>query len=126
MEDVPEGKHFSFPKSEERTLEFWDEIDAFNEQLRRTEGQPEYTFYDGPPFATGLPHYGHILAGTLKVRLGSVACLGLIDRARVAAVADAGRPTAIRAGRSLSQKNKKTKQKNKNKTNRTSSRATPP
>eukprot|EP00775_Hariotina_reticulata_P005282 gene5283-5517_t len=36
------------------------------EQLRRTEGQPEYIFYDGPPFATGLPHYGHILAGTLK------------------------------------------------------------
>lgn len=67
MEDIPEGKHFSFPKSEERTLDFWDEIDAFKEQLRRTEGQPEYTFYDGPPFATGLPHYGHILAGTLKV-----------------------------------------------------------
>jgi len=47
-------------------LKFWDEIDAFKEQLRRTEGKPEYIFYDGPPFATGLPHYGHILAGTLK------------------------------------------------------------
>jgi hypothetical protein len=68
MEDIPEGKHFSFPKSEEQTLEFWDRIDAFKEQLRRTEGKPEYVFYDGPPFATGLPHYGHILAGTLKVR----------------------------------------------------------
>lgn len=43
------------------------DIDAFKEQLRRTEGKPEYSFYDGPPFATGLPHYGHLLAGTLKV-----------------------------------------------------------
>lgn len=48
-------------------LRLWDEIDAFKEQLRRTEGRPEYIFYDGPPFATGLPHYGHLLAGTLKV-----------------------------------------------------------
>ena len=31
-----------------------------------SKGKPEYTFYDGPPFATGLPHYGHILAGTIK------------------------------------------------------------
>ena len=40
----------------------------------RDEGIPHclpcrYTFYDGPPFATGLPHYGHILAGTIKVRV---------------------------------------------------------
>jgi isoleucyl-tRNA synthetase len=36
--------------------------------LKLSEGRPEYTFYDGPPFATGLPHYGHLLAGTIKVR----------------------------------------------------------
>lgn len=34
--------------------------------MRLSEGRPLYTFYDGPPFATGLPHYGHILAGTIK------------------------------------------------------------
>lgn len=34
--------------------------------MRRTEGKKPYTFYDGPPFATGLPHYGHIAAGTIK------------------------------------------------------------
>lgn len=34
--------------------------------VQLTEGKPEYSFYDGPPFATGLPHYGHILAGTIK------------------------------------------------------------
>lgn len=62
-----EGKDYSFPKEEELILEYWAKIDAFKEQLRLSEGKPEYIFYDGPPFATGLPHYGHILAGTLKV-----------------------------------------------------------
>ncbi|PNW71375.1 hypothetical protein CHLRE_16g651650v5 [Chlamydomonas reinhardtii] len=64
--DVLEGNDYSFPKEEKKILELWDRLDAFNEQLKRTEGKPEYIFYDGPPFATGLPHYGHILAGTLK------------------------------------------------------------
>lgn len=56
-----EGKDFSFPGEEENVLKYWESIDAFKEQLRRTEGKPEYIFYDGPPFATGKPHYGHIL-----------------------------------------------------------------
>ena len=47
-------------------MKFWDEVDAFKNQLRQSEGKPEYSFYDGPPFATGSPHYGHILAGTIK------------------------------------------------------------
>jgi isoleucyl-tRNA synthetase len=34
------------------------EIDAFKKQLELSSHKPEYTFYDGPPFATGLPHYG--------------------------------------------------------------------
>ncbi|CAN1224836.1 Isoleucine--tRNA ligase, cytoplasmic [Linum perenne] len=66
MEDVCEGKDFSFPKEEEKILAFWSEIQAFKTQLSRSESLPEYIFYDGPPFATGLPHYGHILAGTIK------------------------------------------------------------
>lgn len=41
-------------------------MSAFEGQLDRTKHLPRYTFYDGPPFATGLPHYGHILAGTIK------------------------------------------------------------
>lgn len=53
----------SFPKEEERVLAFWDEIDAFQTSNKMSQGKPEYVFYDGPPFATGLPHYGHILAG---------------------------------------------------------------
>ncbi|KAL5550220.1 hypothetical protein UlMin_000396 [Ulmus minor] len=66
MEEVCESKDFSFPKQEERILSFWSEIKAFDTQLARTQNLPEYIFYDGPPFATGLPHYGHILAGTIK------------------------------------------------------------
>jgi len=61
---VPEN--ISFPKTEEEVLAYWQQIDAFQESLRRSQGKPEYSFYDGPPFATGLPHYGHILAGTIK------------------------------------------------------------
>ncbi|KAI6695906.1 hypothetical protein NL676_023616 [Syzygium grande] len=66
MDDVAEGKDFSFPGQEERILQFWSDIKAFDTQLERTRDLPEYVFYDGPPFATGLPHYGHILAGTIK------------------------------------------------------------
>jgi len=58
----------SFPAEERRILQYWREIDAFKESVRQSkaENRPEYIFYDGPPFATGLPHYGHILAGTIK------------------------------------------------------------
>ena len=42
------------------------EIDAFQTSLKQSKGKPLYTFYDGPPFATGKPHYGHLLAGTIK------------------------------------------------------------
>jgi isoleucyl-tRNA synthetase len=59
---------------EQATLEYWKTTDAFKEQLRRSEGRPEYVFYDGPPFATGLPHYGHILAGTIKDVVTRFAC----------------------------------------------------
>jgi hypothetical protein len=66
MEDICEGKEDSVPRQEEKILHLWEELNAFETQLQRTEGKPEYIFYDGPPFATGLPHYGHILAGTIK------------------------------------------------------------
>lgn len=67
MEDVKESRFFDFPTEEDGILKYWESIDAFEEQLRRTEGKPEYVFFDGPPFATGMPHYGHLLAGTIKV-----------------------------------------------------------
>jgi isoleucyl-tRNA synthetase len=48
----------NFANEEENILRYWQEIDAFKLTLQLSEGRPEYTFYDGPPFATGLPHYG--------------------------------------------------------------------
>ncbi len=55
-----------FPKLESEVLLFWDEHKVFEKTLEQTKNGQPYTFYDGPPFATGLPHYGHILASTVK------------------------------------------------------------
>ncbi len=55
-----------FPALEERILEFWDEIDAFARSVELRPPGREYTFYDGPPFPTGSPHFGNLLAGVLK------------------------------------------------------------
>lgn len=60
------SSHFSFPREEEKVLAFWEEIDAFRTSLKLNEDKPEFSFFDGPPFATGTPHYGHILASTVK------------------------------------------------------------
>ncbi len=55
-----------FPEIERRVLEFWKADDTFRESIRRREGAPEWVFNDGPPFANGLPHYGHLLTGYAK------------------------------------------------------------
>ncbi|MBM3199158.1 MAG: isoleucine--tRNA ligase, partial [Chlamydiae bacterium] len=55
-----------FPEKEEKVLTFWQEHSVFEKSLQLRENGPLFSFYDGPPFATGLPHYGHILAGTIK------------------------------------------------------------
>lgn len=56
----------NFPREEEEILERWRSINAFQRQLELSKGRKPYTFYDGPLFATGLPHYGHLLASTIK------------------------------------------------------------
>src|SRR3990167_10887285 len=56
----------NFPKLEEEILKFGDEEKIFEQSVKNREGQPLYSFYDGPPFATGTPHYGHIVASTIK------------------------------------------------------------
>jgi len=53
-------------KREEETLAFWKKERIFDETLKQAEGADPFVFYDGPPFATGLPHYGHLLPGTIK------------------------------------------------------------
>ncbi len=62
----PVSNKVQFPQMEEGILKYWAEGDVFKKSLDRNKGKERYTFYDGPPFATGLPHYGHLLAGTIK------------------------------------------------------------
>jgi isoleucyl-tRNA synthetase len=57
---------FSFPDNELKILEFWRSHNTFQKSLDKTAQGPVYAFYDGPPFATGLPHHGHLLASTIK------------------------------------------------------------
>ncbi len=56
----------SISKREEEILALWKERKIFEKSLEKPAPLGEFVFYDGPPFATGLPHYGHVLAGTLK------------------------------------------------------------
>ncbi|WP_313095597.1 isoleucine--tRNA ligase [Corynebacterium variabile] len=63
--DMSDGTS-SFPLMEQNVLSYWAEDDTFRESLRNREGAEEYIFYDGPPFANGLPHYGHLLTGYVK------------------------------------------------------------
>src|SRR6476661_3359661 len=60
----------NFPEIEEGVLAFWKDDDTFNASVEQRPageaGQNEYVFYDGPPFANGLPHYGHLLTGYVK------------------------------------------------------------
>ena len=62
-------KDFSFVNEEHTALKLWQEKAVFErsvQQRRDSDGQTDYVFYDGPPFATGLPHYGHLVASTIK------------------------------------------------------------
>ena len=55
-----------FPDMERNVLDYWREDGTFQASLDQREGSDEYVFYDGPPFANGLPHYGHLLTGYVK------------------------------------------------------------
>ncbi|TSC78142.1 MAG: isoleucyl-tRNA synthetase [Parcubacteria group bacterium Gr01-1014_33] len=61
-----EKKQKSFSEREEEILKFWEENKIFEKSLEKRKNAPRFVFYDGPPFATGLPHYGHILASIIK------------------------------------------------------------
>ena len=53
-------------ETEEKILSFWDENNIFKKTLEKPSPKGDFVFYDGPPFATGEPHYGHVLPGTIK------------------------------------------------------------
>ena len=56
----------SIDEREKSVLQLWEAQEIFEKSVSQRSSCPLFTFYDGPPFATGLPHYGHILAGTIK------------------------------------------------------------
>jgi isoleucyl-tRNA synthetase len=67
MSKFPEfGSEYTFSKFEEAVLAYWKREKIFDSILEEGKNKKPFYFYDGPPFATGLPHYGHILAGTIK------------------------------------------------------------
>lgn len=55
-----------FPKIEEGILKTWQDNKIFQKSLDQRKAEPVFSFYDGPPFASGLPHYGHIVASLMK------------------------------------------------------------
>lgn len=56
----------NFPALEEAVLAFWEKNGIFQRSMDQRQGAEEFVFYDGPPFATGLPHFGHFVPGTIK------------------------------------------------------------
>ncbi|WP_280307554.1 isoleucine--tRNA ligase [Nocardia neocaledoniensis] len=64
--DFGAGSGASFPELEQQVLDYWARDDTFRASIDNRDGQGEFVFYDGPPFANGLPHYGHLLTGYVK------------------------------------------------------------
>ena len=55
-----------FPAQELRVLDLWEQTDAFRRSVEQRDRKRSFVFYDGPPFATGVPHYGHLVPSTIK------------------------------------------------------------
>ncbi|MGV0742683.1 isoleucine--tRNA ligase [Mycolicibacterium sp. XJ870] len=66
MTAYPKPAAPNFPERELEVLDYWAGDDTFRASIARRDGAEEYVFYDGPPFANGLPHYGHLLTGYVK------------------------------------------------------------
>ncbi|MCX6807234.1 MAG: class I tRNA ligase family protein [Patescibacteria group bacterium] len=58
--------HTNFPKLEEEILDFWNKNNIFEKSLKQRADCKKFVFYEGPPFATGLPHYGHLITSIAK------------------------------------------------------------
>ncbi len=56
----------NFPELEQEVLEFWDKDQTFQKSVDQRSEDNSFSFYDGPPFATGLPHYGHLMQSIIK------------------------------------------------------------
>ncbi len=73
-EDLEVNPKPSFPEVETETLQYWQDENTFAKSVEQRpsgkDGENEFVFYDGPPFANGLPHYGHLLTGYVKDVVG--------------------------------------------------------
>jgi len=65
----------NFPKLEEEILKFWEQNKIFEKSVLQREKESEFVFYDGPPFATGLPHFGHFVPSTIKDIIPRYQCM---------------------------------------------------
>jgi len=65
----------NFPKLEEEILGFWEKNKIFEKSISQREKESEFVFYDGPPFATGLPHFGHFVPSTIKDIIPRYQCM---------------------------------------------------
>ncbi len=66
MRMKPVAPSVSFTDQERQRLDRWDQDKTFEASVTKQSDRPAFAFYDGPPFATGLPHYGHLVASVLK------------------------------------------------------------
>ena len=76
----PVDAKVNFPKLEEEILKFWEQNKIFEKSISQREGSPEkpaeeFVFFDGPPFATGLPHFGHFVPSTIKDIIPRYQCM---------------------------------------------------
>lgn len=62
----PVDSKVDFPEEELKVLDFWKKNDIFKKSIRQRAASEDFVFYDGPPFATGLPHFGHFIPSTIK------------------------------------------------------------
>jgi isoleucyl-tRNA synthetase len=68
--DKPQAKKSTFAETEEKILDIWAREDTFKKSLSNREGSKRFNFYDGPPFANGMPHFGHSLVTSIKDSIG--------------------------------------------------------
>ena len=66
------------PKREPEMLRYWEELDLYNELLKKNEGKPLFSLHDGPPFSNGALHMGHALNKALKLHQPQLCHAGLL------------------------------------------------
>jgi isoleucyl-tRNA synthetase len=101
------GKKYYTISTEEITTKFWEENKIFQKSIDNNCSNKKFVFYDGPPFATGLPHYGHILAGLIKDTIGRWATIKGYYVPRRAGWDTHGLPVELQVEKQLGLKSKK-------------------